>query len=109
VFDFLPCEKIRKTVECKPSCDHLVYYASQSPQIGAASNETVRKHLNSIDAGSDLLLVSLASNSSGAMYCGVPTKVFARSSVESWLNCTSLERWNNTHHPAQGISLFKNL
>jgi hypothetical protein len=65
LFDLLPSEKIRETLESKPASYHLVYYTAKSPKIGATrvvSPRLPRKRKT------DLLLVSLASSSSGAMY-----------------------------------------
>ena len=41
LFDLLPGEILRKTLESKPASDHLVYYAPKSPEVGATRSAEV--------------------------------------------------------------------
>jgi hypothetical protein len=38
LFDLLPGEIFRETLESKPASNHLVYYTTKGPKIGATRN-----------------------------------------------------------------------
>jgi hypothetical protein len=44
LFDLLPSQIFRETLESKPASDHLVYYTTQSPEVGATKEVSYKLH-----------------------------------------------------------------